>query len=315
MRALVVAERSYMLEATIRALYDDGHSVGKIWCQYKPRRMFRKSMLRFITNLPRCPATLIHKHAIPVRQIEQSQMRNLDAICDEDGPFDILISAGTHIIFRKAFLDRFDGNAFNMHPALLPRYGGPRPRFSMIFDGTLDQFSGLSLHKLIPKIDAGAIIAQRHIPRSPYRNVMAWDLAIADGAYAMLRNELKAHLGGALEAIPQDPALASYHSLSAEETFITSRLTFEKLASFMKQAYGIYGFTFAKVPVDKNATRDIAVCGIPARLGACTRQPARITHGSVEMDFADARVRLSRETKWVRALKRIDRYRTILLGK
>ncbi len=315
MNTLLVSERSYLTDAVIRALYAGGHEVSEIWTEYKRDRMFRRSSLRFVTDMPRCVGTQVQKHDIKVLKIEASQRKDLSSLLTEIESVDMLICAGSHIIFPKNFLDHFKGKAFNLHTSLLPRYRGPRPRFAMIFDGTLDEFSGVTLHCLSPGIDEGDVIAQRHVPRSPHRNVMAWDLAMADAAGEMLRDELNAFLKNELVATPQDPTQANYDSLSADETFITAKWSFEKLTAFLRQAYGIYARTLAKVPTTNGSHLRIAVCGSPLRLGDPTGAPTTISRGKVDMDILDARVRLKRETRLIRMANKVDRYRTILTGK
>ena len=46
----------------------------------------------------------------------------------------------------------------NVHPALLPRHRGPVPTIHALADG--DRAFGVTLHRLAPAIDAGAILAQ-----------------------------------------------------------------------------------------------------------------------------------------------------------
>lgn len=52
-------------------------------------------------------------------------------------------------------LARFGG--INLHPSLLPRHRGPVPAFWCLAEGTPP---GVSIHRLAPRIDAGAILAQ-----------------------------------------------------------------------------------------------------------------------------------------------------------
>lgn len=47
----------------------------------------------------------------------------------------------------------------NLHPSLLPRHRGPMPCFWAAADG--DGAFGVTVHRLVPRIDAGAVLAQR----------------------------------------------------------------------------------------------------------------------------------------------------------
>lgn len=50
----------------------------------------------------------------------------------------------------------------NLHPSLLPLHRGPMPCFWAAAEGGGD--FGVSVHRLVPRIDAGAVIAQRRVP-------------------------------------------------------------------------------------------------------------------------------------------------------
>lgn len=64
--------------------------------------------------------------------------------------FDQVLSAQTIALARLG--------GVNVHPALLPRHRGPVPTIHALADG--DRAFGVTLHRLAPKIDAGAILAQ-----------------------------------------------------------------------------------------------------------------------------------------------------------
>jgi methionyl-tRNA formyltransferase len=56
-------------------------------------------------------------------------------------------------------LARFAGA--NLHPSLLPRHRGPVPAFWMLAEDPSE--AGVSLHRLAPRIDAGALLSQRRV--------------------------------------------------------------------------------------------------------------------------------------------------------
>lgn len=49
--------------------------------------------------------------------------------------------------------------AINLHPSLLPLHRGPMPCFWAAADGNND--FGVTVHRMVPRIDAGAVLAQR----------------------------------------------------------------------------------------------------------------------------------------------------------
>lgn len=50
----------------------------------------------------------------------------------------------------------------NAHPSLIPQYRGPEPVYWAIADGARE--SGITLHRAVPKVDAGPIMAQATVP-------------------------------------------------------------------------------------------------------------------------------------------------------
>ncbi len=53
----------------------------------------------------------------------------------------------------------------NIHPSLLPQYRGPEPVYWVIADGA--ERTGISLHRAVPKVDAGPILAQAEVAVDP----------------------------------------------------------------------------------------------------------------------------------------------------
>jgi methionyl-tRNA formyltransferase len=82
----------------------------------------------------------------------------------------------------------------NIHPSLLPEYRGPEPVYWAIADGASD--TGITLHRAVPKVDAGPILAQRSVP-----------IAVTDTAGTLTRRLAAAGvelLPGAVEAMLRD---------------------------------------------------------------------------------------------------------------
>ena len=53
----------------------------------------------------------------------------------------------------------------NIHPGMLPKHRGPVPTIHALLDDPVEL--GISIHRLVPKIDAGALLAQAPIPDRP----------------------------------------------------------------------------------------------------------------------------------------------------
>jgi UDP-4-amino-4-deoxy-L-arabinose formyltransferase/UDP-glucuronic acid dehydrogenase (UDP-4-keto-hexauronic acid decarboxylating) len=74
---------------------------------------------------------------------------------------DVLLSVYYDQIVKKSILDIPRMGCFNIHPALLPRYRGVAPLIWAIING--EKYTGVSLHRMVEKVDAGDIVIQEKI--------------------------------------------------------------------------------------------------------------------------------------------------------
>lgn len=75
---------------------------------------------------------------------------------------DWIVCAGYLRILGDGFVERFRGRLLNIHPSLLPKYRGLRTHARALEAG--DQEHGVSVHFVIPELDAGSVIAQARVP-------------------------------------------------------------------------------------------------------------------------------------------------------
>lgn len=78
---------------------------------------------------------------------------------------DLIVMAGFNQIFRAEELSALPP-VLNVHPSLLPDFKGPNPEFWIVNSGAVQ--SGVTLHRVEEKIDAGAILAQRSFAVEPW---------------------------------------------------------------------------------------------------------------------------------------------------
>ena len=71
--------------------------------------------------------------------------------------FDQILKAKTLAVPTRGWL--------NIHPSLLPRHRGPEPIYWTIASG--DREAGITVHRTVPRIDAGPILAQRRLDVLP----------------------------------------------------------------------------------------------------------------------------------------------------
>ncbi|MFT6926018.1 MAG: UDP-4-amino-4-deoxy-L-arabinose formyltransferase [Psychromonas sp.] len=98
--------------------------------------------------------------------------------------------------------------AFNLHGSLLPAYRGRAPINWVLINGETE--TGLTLHCMTEKADAGDIVAQQKITISANDNALSLYNKMTKLTSEMMKKILPAILVGKYTLAKQDPSLASY---------------------------------------------------------------------------------------------------------
>jgi formyltetrahydrofolate-dependent phosphoribosylglycinamide formyltransferase len=83
---------------------------------------------------------------------------------------DLICLAGYMRILTPVFLNAFGGKTLNIHPALLPKHGGPGMYGHHVHEAVVaadDKESGATVHWVTQEVDGGAIILQERVPLAP----------------------------------------------------------------------------------------------------------------------------------------------------
>lgn len=114
-------------------------------------------------------AALCREAAVPLVMVEDVNGAAMHAALRAARPdlivtfhFDQILSAETIALARLG--------GINVHPSLLPRHRGPMPAFWALAEGERTGM-GVTVHRLAPRIDAGAILAQRALAPPPGASV------------------------------------------------------------------------------------------------------------------------------------------------
>lgn len=91
------------------------------------------------------------------------------------GP-DVIFSATYHRLLSREVISAA-GDAFNLHPSLLPAYPGKNPFYWTLING--EQTSGISIHRLTELFDAGDIVFQKELRIGQYETQGSLRLALA----------------------------------------------------------------------------------------------------------------------------------------
>jgi len=109
---------------------------------------------------------------VPVEHLDPREFDSRDAfdahliaLLDSVQP-DLICLAGYMLILSDAFVAAFRGRLINIHPALLPKHGGPGMYGHHVHDAVIaagDHESGATIHYVVEEVDAGEIIQQAKV--------------------------------------------------------------------------------------------------------------------------------------------------------
>jgi methionyl-tRNA formyltransferase len=123
---------------------------------------------------------------------------------------DLLVVAAYGRILPASVLATARMMPINVHASLLPRHRGAAPIEHAILEG--DSETGVTIMRVVEKLDAGPILLTRAIPIDPTDTQASLKLKLADlGAQAAI-DAIAGLAGGTIVETPQDEALATYAS-------------------------------------------------------------------------------------------------------
>ena len=111
-------------------------------------------------------------------------------------------------LLSEAILNCARAGAFNLHGSLLPGYRGRAPLNWVLVNGETE--TGVTLHRMVKKADAGAIIAQQRVAIAPEDTALTLHRKLCATAQTLLAATLPALKSGDVQETPQDERQASY---------------------------------------------------------------------------------------------------------
>lgn len=127
-----------------------------------------------ISNNSQCEALVrAHRSGIETQHISAmthpSEMQRDDAIKNAlvDAGVDLVVTAGYMKKLGPKTLKEFEARIINVHPSLLPKYGGQGMYGDRVHSAVLangDAESGLTVHLVDSEYDTGTILSQRRVP-------------------------------------------------------------------------------------------------------------------------------------------------------
>ncbi len=129
---------------------------------------------------------------------------------------ELFVVASFGLIFPQWALDLPSTGAINVHPSLLPKYRGPSPIQWAILNG--EQKTGITIIKIIRKMDAGDIIYQEEVSIDENDNVVTLSKKLAERSSEILFKIVDSiNTQGMMEGIKQKDEEATYTPIITKE--------------------------------------------------------------------------------------------------
>ena len=109
-------------------------------------------------------------HISSIKYPEQKQLDNAIIEHLEKHGVDTIVLAGYMKMLSKRVIEHFKGRVLNIHPALLPKYGGESMYGMAVHRAVIEAKeieSGVSVHSVNSEYDRGKILAQEIVPVFP----------------------------------------------------------------------------------------------------------------------------------------------------
>jgi len=160
---------------------------------------------------------------------------------------DFIFSFYYRYMLKLAWLGVPARGALNMHGSLLPRYRGRAPVHWAILNGETQ--TGASLHYMLERPDAGALVDQQAVPILPDDDALEVSRRVADAAALLLARALPKLIDGTAGARPLELAKGSYFGRRRPE---------DGRIDWRKSAKGIHDLVRAVAPPFPGAFSDVA---------------------------------------------------------
>jgi methionyl-tRNA formyltransferase len=154
----------------------------------------------------RSVADLARRRALPLYQPENPNAPDFIDMIRSAGP-DIILSFYYRLLLSKELLAIPPLGAMNLHGSLLPRYRGRAPVNWVLVNGETE--TGVSLHHMVEKADAGDIVAQKRVAIDRADTALTLYRKLTQAARELLEETYPAIQAGKAPRIHQDARLAT----------------------------------------------------------------------------------------------------------
>ncbi len=191
-----------------------------------------------VPSRPESVISLAEDHRIPVHYALDFERDGTVAAVRQLAP-DFLLVACFPVRLPPALCGMPTEDALNLHPSLLPGYRGPAPLFWQLRLGERD--TGVTLHRLSQRLDAGDIVAQTRANWPDGARALELEGWLGVRGARLFVDSLADYGRNGVEPRPQDESASSYFPDPGEEDFrVSCDWSAQRLFNFMRgtEAWG-----------------------------------------------------------------------------
>ena len=207
------------------------------------------------------------KNNIDIRQPEKITIKETDALTEINPDIVIVVAYGLMLTNEFMSVPRF--GCINVHPSLLPRWRGAAPIQRAIEAG--DKLSGITIMKMIEKLDAGDIIYQEPVKIDDYDSSSSLHNKFIDIGTDTLLLTLDSILENNFMLHPQDNSLATYaKKIKKEEAVINwennAEMIHKKIMAFNSWPIAETTLSGERVRIHDSEFEKLNINGIPGSI-------------------------------------------------
>ncbi len=187
---------------SLKKLIDEGYDVKLVVTQ--PDRPAGRG--KKLTSPP--VKVVAEKSGIPVYQPERiKENKELKRELLNIEP-DLIVVAAYGKILPEWLLNLPKYGTINVHASLLPKYRGASPIQWALLNG--EEETGVTIMKVIPKLDAGDIISQRRVKIEKEDNAQTLHDKLAKAGAELIVETIPRYISGEIKPVPQNEEEATY---------------------------------------------------------------------------------------------------------
>lgn len=136
------------------------------------------------------------------RKPREEYEMELAAELDRHKP-DLIVLAGWLRMLTKYFVNKYKNKIINIHPALLPKYGGKGMHGMHVHEAVLasgDRESGCSVHFVTEDVDGGPVIARMRVPVLPGDTAETLQARVLEAEHRLLPAVVRMYAEGRVRA-------------------------------------------------------------------------------------------------------------------